>query len=438
MRIIFNRLLLLIAFLTGILGIFNYSIQYQLLNPQLYQDSLDQSGVFSVITDVVEDVVSENLITLQKGVVAQVGQVRQAESETPIADKIMLTLLNTLIENQTPKLVETIMVRVDFQGNIRQFTFDALAAGTGFLKGEREPGEFFDKIPDPEDVIAFRDASLNQLLYQLTSNRLGSINLPVCTSQSDIQANLNFIREGNPDRVICTNNQIQPLLDAAFGSSLVSGAVGGLETDVQTQFDNFGVTRVIDGMYETILTLSNFKVALLKWQGIVQTNEKAAINLLLISLITLFVGASLKKENRLRALFRTSFYIGLSVLIISIIYKLILSEALVQYTGITRLESISPVLDQNQNLALLSSINSAVSYFYYHVIDLALVAGFCLTVFTGALWLILDLAFSKNVQKTIISLGMNLRKSLNNLVIKIKNRFGLVDKSKKKSAKKNS
>lgn len=438
MRLIITRLLLLLAFLTAVLGIFNYSIQYQLLNPQLYEDALDQSGIFSVATQIVEEVVSDNLISLEKGIVQEVGKVDSSDQDTTLTDKIILTLINSLIDTQTPRLVNTIMQRVDFEGNVRQYTFQSINDVISFVNGDSQPGEVFEKIPTPESVIAFRDASLNQLLYQLTSDRLGSVTLPVCTSQDDVQQNLNFIKEGSPDRVECTNNQIQPLLDAAFTAPLVSGAIGNVETDIQNTFDDFGLTRVVDGIYDVVLKISEFKQTLLEMQGIAQTNEKASYNLILISLITLLAGAMLKSADRLKTVLKTSFYVGFSVLVISIVYKLIGSEVLVQYTGITRIKSLSPVLDQNQNIALLSSLNSAVSYFYYHVIDMALLIGFSLSVIAGGLLLIFDLAFSKKVQDTIIGLWVSLKTGAFNLYSNAKKRLGIGKNTKKTKSKKSS
>lgn len=414
MRSVFANLLVVIAVITGILGIFNFTIQYQLTQPSIYNQALKESGIYPTLTHTVSESVSTGLIGLQKTLIDELVASR-VDTETTFTNRVVLTLLNTLIDSQTPRLVETLMERVRFEENVREYSTQAVNSSTAWLRGEVEAGELFDRIPTPEQVIAFREASLSQLLYQLTSRQIGARELPFCTNTTDVRVNLERAVQGNFDQITCTNNQIQPILDVFFSSDLANQALDSAETEVQTRLEASGISKIIDGVYAVVLTVTELKQDALILRSYLELNLRVAYALLLTSLVTLGMAMILKTQKRLKFVIKSLFAIGIVVLTVSLLFAGLMSQFVLYQLGITQLTTFETFLTNSQNLAMLDSLNRIVGYILEHMLDFSQYAGLGLTLISGTLWILYDVITSPKVQATVLSAGKRIGRGIRNV-----------------------
>jgi hypothetical protein len=436
MKNILANILIGLAVISGVLGIINYTVQIQILDEDLYKTALDQSGVYAVTTQIVGEKLSEGLVTLQRGIIDQIGIIGPEDTETTIIDKIVLTLLNTVIDTQTPRLVSTLLTNISFEQNVQNYSNQVIEQSVGWLRGDVVANEYFDRIPTPEAVIAFREASLSQLLFQLTSRTFGQKELPICTSSEDIQANLSRALSGNFDSLSCTNNQIQPLLDAFFNSNIANDKIGQAETTIQSKLDAFGITEMIDGVYQVVLGVTQLKQNLLELQSMLRLNLRISYSLIIFSILSLIAGLLLKTASRLKLAIQSLFTVGASVLIITLLYLLIISEVAIYQLNLQNLTTFTSLLSANQNTALLLSLNNALTYMIKHAADFTLMVGIGLTVISATLWVMFDLITSEKVQSGVIVFGNRVKNSIVNTASNIRVKIqGITKKSTSTTAK---
>lgn len=388
-RSFFRYLSIFLAVLIATSSVLVLSLRYALLNPSLYKEAFDQSGIYQVTTQIVEDKTTEALSSLMKSLVAQIGIVEQTEENRTVLTTALIYVLNTLIDTQTERLVNDFYSNINFSGFLQDTINTAIDQSLAWLTGETEAGEFFQIIPSPEEVEQFQNSSLVDLVTGVVGGALGVEQLPECTSEEQEATNLALITDGQILQVTCTSENIAPALQAAVESLLPSEAINRVEGQVEETIDAFQIRPVLEDIMGVVETLANLKAYALGLRELVQSSRDIAVFGLLVSFILTLVSLYLSPKERFSTFVRMGLGVGVSILAISITYYLVISNAVMATLPLdVNLQFGNSALSASQTTALVISIRSIVSYIVHGVIIAPLYTGVIITVIFGVGWLV--------------------------------------------------
>jgi hypothetical protein len=371
----FKFLFVFVAVILTVVPFLTLTTIYKILDADMYKEALSQSGIYSVTTQVVENRITDTLITLQKGVVVELGIVEN-EEDPSILNNILVFVINTLIEEASTEIVANFSQNIGLEEGIKNTAENSIDNSISWLKGDVNDPKIFAYIPPPEQIKAIRDANLSDFVYYITGEIFGTNNLPECQSPEEVRQTLIFLSNRELENVSCTNEDLNILISGQIEEIIPSKVLADAEREFMTFLDSYKLTPVIDQFFEVSLFISNAKNTLINFRESLQTTKEVSVLALFSS--TIFVGFAVylqEKGKRLKLFFEIYLVSGVILIVYSLLHYVFLSKIISDTFAISDVSFSEGFMTPEQEALFLNSLNSAFLYLLRNLSSTTLLVG---------------------------------------------------------------
>lgn len=330
--------------------------RYTLLQPETYNSALEESGIYQVSNDILQEKVTQGVVTVSKGLVLRIGFGGDASAIDSIFDRILVSLINTLIDQQSGRLVADLFVRINLPGVLQQTAEQWIARDLAWLKGEREAAEIFSYIPEPEAVERFSNSTFTQNLSSIALVSAGYTDLPECQTQDELATNLQLAEQGRILQMTCSSDLIQPVIDEQVSTILPSSVTERIDTGVEQRVDAFGIQPILDTVSEIALAISQLKQDLIELRSYVELSLEYAVGMLLIGFTLAIASMFIIRKQMLVSFFSVYIISGVAILLTALVFRWFFIEDLIAQVSLSNPETFQPALSTSQSTKLSLSI----------------------------------------------------------------------------------
>ncbi|MEA3322797.1 MAG: hypothetical protein U9Q12_01100, partial [Patescibacteria group bacterium] len=362
-----------IIFMTvSIIGITMY---HSILNADLYKEALDKSEIYTIVVDIVERNISESLVAWEKNLLDELIP-GDAFGDNKFISGALSFVLNTVVEQQTPELVSSVFEKIGLAEVFQNVVEKAIDRDIAWLKGEHQAHEMFSYIPTPEQIESLKGGTFTQLLDGVVKNAVGINELAQCTSDSEVNANIVRINEGNVKNITCTSPQIDKLLDEEFANSKINTVINKVGGGADTIAQDSQVNALLTDIYDFSLTIANIKQGMLDMRAAVQSILTASYVVLGLSIIAGGFAIFLqKREKRFRESVIIVSSTGLVIIAVTGLYYLIFSRILANAIPLNEVTFSTNALTSAEGALLANSLRFILDYIITGIIALTFKMG---------------------------------------------------------------
>ncbi|MFC1649713.1 hypothetical protein ACFL2C_03325 [Patescibacteria group bacterium] len=350
----------------------------RLLSPNVYKTAVNQSGIYELTSDVIQEKTTEALLALQQEVVTNLGLVQDPKERT-LFENVIIFVLGSALDEATKNLVANVAQRIDLTTVIRSTTEGWIENDIAWLRGERSDPEIFEIIPAPEEIERVRNAKLSDVAMGVTAELFDLSNLPACTNAEDVELNVARVKDGSLTKVTCTNSEITILLNSTVSDLVPQDVLEEAEVGIQSELDRLGLTPVIDALFDISLLMANLKQFSLELRDLAARTYETSIFFLAVSIPLLIYSLIVTKKDRFRTLLRTYLATGLVVTAFGVIIYIVLSNTIANFIGDITITT-DGFLSGTQQVKLAQSIRSIELYIVRDVSYFLLLVGVVITV----------------------------------------------------------
>lgn len=366
------RLFSIIFMTVSIIGITMY---HSILNADLYKEALDKSEIYTIVVDIVERNISESLVAWEKNLLDELIP-GDAFGDNKFISGALSFVLNTVVEQQTPELVSSVFEKIGLAEVFQNVVEKAIDRDIAWLKGEHQAHEMFSYIPTPEQIESLKGGTFTQLLDGVVKNAVGINELAQCTSDSEVNANIVRINEGNVKNITCTSPQIDKLLDEEFANSKINTVINKVGGGADTIAQDSQVNALLTDIYDFSLTIANIKQGMLDMRAAVQSILTASYVVLGLSIIAGGFAIFLqKREKRFRESVIIVSSTGLVIIAVTGLYYLIFSRILANAIPLNEVTFSTNALTSAEGALLANSLRFILDYIITGIIALTFKMG---------------------------------------------------------------
>lgn len=374
--------LLVLAIVLGFTGSYILALWQRALNAEIYVEALDQSGVYTEVTNVIEAQVTYYLKTEGKLLVETLAeeQLREDEDENRIINKALLIwLLNSVIDNRTETAVSRVSQRIGLEASLKTYSETAITNTLDWVRGDVEDPQIFALIPSVEELENREKFNLRAFLLDFVYDTLGFNDLPECPDSDSARDALRQISEGQWLGIACVSEKIRPAVVERIGESIPENALADVEQTIQESNAKYRLDTLTDGLNEFVLQLSKLKEQILNVRHMMESLRVGAIVLILLSLLSALGAFFVYPRRNFRVFAVIGLGIGLSLTIVGVILDLVLRNEITNAYDLSEIDISSEAISVAQSALLADSLYQMVFYIGDHVNDYAIQAGLIIT-----------------------------------------------------------
>lgn len=351
-------LLVTLATLFTVLGSLTLVTRAKLISEETYTTALVNSGLYQTTSGILQEQLTQTTISLTQRLVLNLGYGGDETNISTTIDRLLINLLNNLIQQLTNRLISDLFLNLKVETVIQATVEGRLADSLAWLRGEREAREIFNYIPDPTVIQNFKNNSFTKNLMELLLTTTGVSSLPVCQTDEEIQNNLKLAEQGRIFKVACTSPEIQTSIDNLGNNRLAAPIIDQVNTSVDQQLSDLGISPIIDTLTTIALSLAELKQSLLELRTYVALSKEYAIGSILIGLTIAAAAMFVVRTQKLITFFSIYLISGLALMLLAITFKWFISETLISQTALTNPNTFQPALSVAQSTQLALSFSN--------------------------------------------------------------------------------
>lgn len=376
---ILRYIYLSVAIILSSLSIVSLSIWYKLMDQNLYSDALTKSGIYEVTSQIIEDKTTLALLNLQNELLVRMGLFNE-NSENPILNSVLVWGVSTFLEDATSDLVTNVYKNVGLQNYLTDVGNNMINSTISWLKGDSPDPEFFSYIPEPEDIKILSEAKISDFIYAGAIQAIGINKLPLCTSDLDVNSNLQLLRQRNILKLTCTNDLISSAASGVVEEIIPKETLMTAEESVQGFLSEFGLDKLLDQMLEVVLFTSVLKQNAIDFRDFIQTVKDLSILAFLTAIPFLGLGLYVTKHGkRIRTLLQSCLLIGVIVAVFGLFHYYALARGLNENIDYRSVRFVEGFLDPVQQALVIHSMKQSGFLIIQGVVYFTIRIGFLIS-----------------------------------------------------------
>lgn len=361
MKNFFRYLSLVIAMLLTVGGLSTLAIREQVLKPDVYNQALNQAGVYPAIEDILVTKTAAYIETAAKQVVAQLSnQINPQREAVARLEPLAVWYLNDLVSRQTTPLVAEAAKNLQVTNNMQALTEQGVNYTVGWLAGTQPDPKFMAYIPEPEQLEAVKTEGAIPFVARQLKTEMGLEDLPPCESALEGANNLRLITSGRANEINCQSEEIRMAIARTAQVIKPQIAKTQLAITLESYVEKYQIKTLVDNVFEAVMDLSVFKQELMTFKANLALVEQQAQRALWGSLIFLAIGLVLTEKKRLRTLFLTYMWVGILMLVSAGGYTVAASQAVARAMPDRLIKITDPAISVAQNERLAKALETAV------------------------------------------------------------------------------
>jgi hypothetical protein len=376
MKSFFRYFSLIGAILFTVISLSVLTVRAQLLNPQMYTDALEESGVYSSISDILETKTTSYLISAQKQLVSTIADSYNPENQVvQKLEPVVVLFLDSLIDRETEKAVSQVFEKLQVESALKNGSAGVITYSVDWLAGIREDPKFLSYIPDPERLTEIKDQGAVPFFVSQVKQDIGVEDLPPCETVTQVTQNLSTIAQGKISDVTCYSPEIKAVVERGAEVAAPKIAQTQLAMTVNDYLEKYQIRTLVEDLFNSLLNIAYLKQDLYQLREYVIQSKEWAVNGFIISLIMLVIGLILTEKRRIKTLFTVYLVSGISMTVWAVFNMMSLSY-LVNKSMPNNLALITdPAISTAQKIALANSIRQAGAYIAQDLVSGMLTIG---------------------------------------------------------------
>ncbi len=373
-------------------GIFVLTTWYRILTPDLYVTALAESGIYTQITEIVEDYATTATVALVQNTTSTVTtqattalleRITQENQLQPRGELVVERLgdragdaVSQRIEPEVASIVAQATQSMQLEQNLQRITEESLTATANWFRTAAPAPAFFSYIPEPAQVDALDHFGLLKLGALIAvHNSSGLAKLPVCRTQQEVTDNLYKIQNGELKAITCTSQSIQTVVVKELENTVPFQLLDRLQLRMYEALEVYGITQVLNNMKELVRGLSMVKAEILATQEFVQSVKKLGVVLLMFSLPFVFLATAIAEPGkRVMSLLYVTLASGVTLILAAAFYLFTFPEYFLGAINLQRILTLQSLPPARAAL-LYESLNSAASAVATGVVDYTMMLG---------------------------------------------------------------
>lgn len=396
--------LTVLAVLIMSLSIFTITFYKQVVNPELYKQALVQSNIYEITIDIFERKTAETLVSWEKKLVNSL--IPDKVQENKLAQMALSFITDTVIEKQTPDLIGSIFDKIALHTLLQNIIEKQIDRDLAWLSNQGESQEIFNYIPTPGQIESIQLDKLTKLVGGITDSALGFNKLPKCTTQEEIDSNINKIMTGNYQSILCSSDQIDFLLAKQEMSHSQSQGLNSFIGKSDLVSSGSEVDVFLKDVYGVSYALAEFKQDMISIKNNIQYLKNLAYIGLLMSFILMGIAVYLRKKgSRIKYLVSTVLISGGTIMLLVGLYYIIIYFMI--DSTLANIQLGTEFLTITESHLLMDSLRFIVKYIAYGFVSMTIKVGLWLLIFSGIILGILNLYNRRDSLKNKFSSLLN-------------------------------